>query len=174
MIMLAVQDKVDAPTADARRLRRNVLRGAVLVFVTAGYSGKRFIFEQCKKLGVRSVVIDGPDSWSQQLVKDGLADSFVGLDFGDADTLFERLLEECKKVRLVPIISRLRVHYVRLSVRCPRSLSTVAMEGQPFCRPPRSVYSVSAWQISSSGKALRSIYTAVKYFIYIFIITASY
>jgi hypothetical protein len=38
-----------------------VLRGTVVVFVTAGYSGKRFIFERAKELGVRSVVLDGPD-----------------------------------------------------------------------------------------------------------------
>lgn len=31
----------------------------------AGYSSKRFIFERAKELGVRSVVIDGPDSWSR-------------------------------------------------------------------------------------------------------------
>lgn len=28
-------------------------------------AGKRFIFEKAKELGVRSVVIDGPESWSQ-------------------------------------------------------------------------------------------------------------
>ena len=31
---------------EGRRLRRHVLRGAVIVFVTAGYSGKRFIYEK--------------------------------------------------------------------------------------------------------------------------------
>lgn len=31
----------------------------------AGYSSKRFIFERAKELGVRAVVIDGPDSWSK-------------------------------------------------------------------------------------------------------------
>jgi carnosine synthase len=50
---------------EGARLRRHVLRGAVIVFVTAGYSSKRFIFEKAKELGVRSVVIDGPDSWSK-------------------------------------------------------------------------------------------------------------
>lgn len=28
-------------------------------------AGKKFIFEKAKELGVRTVVIDGPDSWSQ-------------------------------------------------------------------------------------------------------------
>jgi hypothetical protein len=50
---------------EGARLRRHVLRGAVIVFVTAGYSSKRFIFEKAKELGVRSVIIDGPDSWSK-------------------------------------------------------------------------------------------------------------
>ena len=53
---------------EGARLRRNVLRGAVMVFVSAGYSSKRFILEKAKELGVRSVVIDGPQSWSKASV----------------------------------------------------------------------------------------------------------
>lgn len=94
-----MQDRLDAPSLYAQQLRRTVLKGAVVVFITAGYSGKRFIFERCKQLGVRSVVVDGPDSWSEQLVTDGLAEDFVALDFGDADTLFDRLLQTCRQVR---------------------------------------------------------------------------
>lgn len=41
--------------------RRDALDGKVIVFITAGYSGKRFIFERAKKLGIRSVIIDGPE-----------------------------------------------------------------------------------------------------------------
>ena len=93
-----MQDRLDAPSLQAQQLRRTVLKGAVVVFITAGYSGKRFIFERCKQLGVRSVVVDGPDSWSEQLVADGLAEDFVALDFGDADTLFNRLLQTCRQV----------------------------------------------------------------------------
>jgi hypothetical protein len=29
------------------------------------FAGKRFIFEKAKELGVRTVIIDGPESWSQ-------------------------------------------------------------------------------------------------------------
>lgn len=86
------------PTLQGLRLRRSILRGAVVVFITAGYSGKRFIFERCKELGVRSIIIDGPDSWSQQLVQDGLAEEFIGIDFSEADTLFDRLMDTCRKV----------------------------------------------------------------------------
>lgn len=101
---------MNSRTVEGARLRRHVLRGAVIVFITAGargsasrmpcyaarrragastpatasrhqhpanvqqvrcpspaagYSSKRFIFERAKELGVRSVVIDGPDSWSK-------------------------------------------------------------------------------------------------------------
>ena len=52
-------------SAEGRQLRLGLLKGAVLVFVAAGYSGKRFVFEKARELGVRSVIIDGPDSWSQ-------------------------------------------------------------------------------------------------------------
>ena len=47
-------DRVTSRSADGRKLRRHVLRGAVVVFVTAGYSSKRFILERAKELGVRS------------------------------------------------------------------------------------------------------------------------
>jgi carnosine synthase len=58
---VGAQDKVAARTVEGRRLRRNVLKGAVIAFVTAGYSGKRFIFEKAKELGVRAIVLDGPE-----------------------------------------------------------------------------------------------------------------
>lgn len=39
------QERVNSRTTEGARLRRHVLRGAVVVFITAGYSSKRFIFE---------------------------------------------------------------------------------------------------------------------------------
>lgn len=42
----SLQDKVGSRTLEGRRLRRHVLKGAVIVFITAGYSGKKFIFEK--------------------------------------------------------------------------------------------------------------------------------
>jgi carnosine synthase len=85
-------DRVAARTAEGKRLRRQALKGAVIVFVTAGYSGKRFIFERAKELGVRSVVLDGPDSWAQALAADGVIERFVPLDFSDADAVFDNAL----------------------------------------------------------------------------------
>lgn len=92
-------DKVASRSLDGKKLRRHVLRGAVMVFVTAGYSGKKFVFEKAKELGVRSIIIDGPDSWSQTLVDEGIAEKFYGLDFSDADTVFERCVEVIEKAR---------------------------------------------------------------------------
>lgn len=106
------RDKVTSPTPEGQRLRRNALKGALLVFITAGLpseralnggwfvgsragspgllggsgsctgtgravhchtgrdrpppaAGKRFVFEKAKELGVRVVLIDGPESWSK-------------------------------------------------------------------------------------------------------------
>ena len=80
-------------------MRRHVLRGAVIVFITAGYSGKRFIFERAKELGVRSVIIDGPDSWSKTMQEEGVIERFIGLDMTDAETVFDRCLEGMIKVK---------------------------------------------------------------------------
>lgn len=76
---------VSSRSMEGKRLRRHVLRGAVIVFITAGYSGKRFIFERAKELGVRSVVVDGPDSWSKAMEAEGVIERFVGLDMADAE-----------------------------------------------------------------------------------------
>ena len=84
---------------EGRRLRRHVLRGAVIVFITAGYSGKRFIFEKAKELGIRTVIIDGPDSWSKELVKEGMIEKFIGLDMSDAESVFDRALEAMVSVK---------------------------------------------------------------------------
>ena len=48
-----MQDKVSSRSVDGLKLRRHLLRGAVVVFVTAGYSGKKFIFERVRTLDSR-------------------------------------------------------------------------------------------------------------------------
>lgn len=58
------------------------LRGKRVAFITSGYSGKRFIYEKAKQLGVISTIIDSPQSWSKSLVEEGIIDSFIGVDFG--------------------------------------------------------------------------------------------
>lgn len=41
-----MQTLVNARSKDGRTLRRHVLKDSWVVFITAGYSGKRFIFEK--------------------------------------------------------------------------------------------------------------------------------
>ncbi|EFN56176.1 hypothetical protein CHLNCDRAFT_144890 [Chlorella variabilis] len=92
------RDKVTSPTPEGQRLRRNALKGALLVFITAGLPSKRFVFEKAKELGVRVVLIDGPESWSKVLVEEGVIEWFVPLDMSDADTVFHRCLAAIRKV----------------------------------------------------------------------------
>lgn len=43
-------------------------------------SGKKFIFDKAKELGVRVIVVDGPDSWAKSLVTEGIAERFIAVD----------------------------------------------------------------------------------------------
>lgn len=51
--------------------------GATVVVVSAGYPGKRRIYERIAGLGVRIVVVDEPGHWSEQLVADGVAAAWI-------------------------------------------------------------------------------------------------
>ena len=70
----------------------------------------RFIFEKAKELGVRSVVLDGPDSWAQTMVAEGLVEKFVGLDFADAETVFDRCFVAIQAIKKVPLLKLLASH----------------------------------------------------------------
>jgi len=74
--------------------RRRALRGRRVVFISAGYSGKRFIFERAKELGVRSVVVDGADSWSRALADDGIVERFIACDMSDVEAMLPSILEQ--------------------------------------------------------------------------------
>lgn len=91
--------KITGRTADAKKLRRHVLRGAIVVIVTAGYPGKRFIYEKIKELGVRAVILDAEDSWSSKLVAEGVIEKFLPIDFSDTDVLFDKCMEAIKEVK---------------------------------------------------------------------------
>eukprot|EP00887_Chlorella_sp_A99_P000154 scaffold16.g154.t1 len=91
-------DQVSAPTPAGQALRRQALKGALLVFITSGVPGKRFIFERAMELGVRSVVIDGPDSWAKGLVAEGVIEKFIPLDMSTTDTVFGRCLDAIRRL----------------------------------------------------------------------------
>ena len=64
------QSEVSARTPEGRRIRRRLLRGCVLVFITSGYSGKRFIYEKAHELGIRCARRDsGPCSAANIVVR---------------------------------------------------------------------------------------------------------
>ena len=171
---LGAPDRVSARDAEGKRLRRQALRGAVVVFVTAGYSGKKFIFEKAKELGVRSIVLDGPDSWAQALVAEGVIEKFVPVDFGDADAVFERALSGVLAARAavggeldgvctfcemaVPLVSRLAE---RLGLPCNSPDSVDAARDKSSTRKvmeaaglpnPRSFLIEDAAQIAEAAK----------------------
>jgi len=54
---------------------------------------------------VRSVIIDGPDSWCQTLQDDNMIEKFIGIDFSDAESVFDKCLAACKKVQKVCSLS---------------------------------------------------------------------
>merc|ERR1712070_417259 len=58
---------LNASSEDAQALRRKLVKGATVVCVSSGLQGKRFILERFAELGVKTVVLDHPGSWSQEL-----------------------------------------------------------------------------------------------------------
>merc|ERR1711966_441443 len=92
-------DKISGRTGEAKKLRRSVLRGAIMVIVTAGYSGKRFIYGRAKELGVRTVILDSEDSWSRSLVEQGVIEKFIPVDFTDNDASFFKCMDAIQVVK---------------------------------------------------------------------------
>jgi len=83
---------LDQATDEAQALRRKLAFGATVVFVSAGLQGKRFILERMVELGVKSVVIDHPDSWSRHLVAEGIIAKFIPVDMSQSS---EQVFSQC-------------------------------------------------------------------------------
>ncbi|CAJ1415647.1 unnamed protein product [Effrenium voratum] len=94
--MLAKVPKKLLTQADesAKNLRRQLMRGATVVFVTAGLPGKRFTFEIAVSLGIKPVILEHPDSWSRSLVEQGLAAKFIPVDMTQSsEDVYKEALE---------------------------------------------------------------------------------
>jgi len=88
---------VQAEGPEGQKLRRKLAEGATVVFFTAGYAGKRFVFERARDLGIKAVIIEHPDSWSRSLVDEGVIAKFVPVDMAQAsDKIFEQTLQLIK------------------------------------------------------------------------------
>eukprot|EP00929_Paragymnodinium_shiwhaense_P108371 TRINITY_DN7468_c1_g1_i1.p1 TRINITY_DN7468_c1_g1~~TRINITY_DN7468_c1_g1_i1.p1 ORF type:complete len:647 (+),score=155.39 TRINITY_DN7468_c1_g1_i1:165-1943(+) len=88
------RELLEAATQEAQELRRKVVRGATVVFFTAGYAGKRFVFERAHQLGLKTVIIEHPDSWARSLVDEGIISKFLPVDMNQSsDEVMKQSLE---------------------------------------------------------------------------------
>ncbi|KAJ8909103.1 hypothetical protein NDN08_005799 [Rhodosorus marinus] len=78
---------------EKQELRRKLVRGSNILIVQGGYSGKRFIYERLKELGIIVTILDGPDSYWKQTVDEGLIHQFVEIDFTEYESIVERSLD---------------------------------------------------------------------------------
>jgi len=86
-------DLLSTQSTEAQDLRRKLSRGATMVFISAGLPGKRFTFERAAELGIKSVVIEHPDSWSAGLVDEGIIAKFLPVDMSQSsDQVFKAML----------------------------------------------------------------------------------
>ena len=56
---------------------------------------------------MRAIILDGPDSWSQTLVTEGIVDRFIGIDFAEAELVFDRCCAAVQSVQKVPLLATL-------------------------------------------------------------------
>lgn len=143
-------EKLTARTPAGKRLRRKFLQDAVIVFITAGYSGKKFIYEKAHELGVRSVVIDGPDSWAQSMLESKQISKFVPIDFSDAETTFGRCVSALNKVKS---------EYGEIDgicTFCEMAVPLVARLAERFALPGNSPESVDAARDKHATRAYMS------------------
>lgn len=98
-VSLVSRETITKHASEGRQLRLSQLRGATIVFVTAGYADKRFVFERAHELGVRSVIVDQPDSWSRALVDEGLITRFIPIDTSSSsDEMYSEALQAIKRL----------------------------------------------------------------------------
>eukprot|EP00971_Amphidinium_carterae_P036551 718522-Amphidinium_carterae.1 len=67
MLAKVPTDLVTAKSPEGQALRRKLMAGSTVVFISAGLPGKRFIYEKAAELGVKTVIIEHPDSWARTL-----------------------------------------------------------------------------------------------------------
>eukprot|EP00929_Paragymnodinium_shiwhaense_P023020 TRINITY_DN14512_c0_g1_i1.p1 TRINITY_DN14512_c0_g1~~TRINITY_DN14512_c0_g1_i1.p1 ORF type:complete len:621 (+),score=152.46 TRINITY_DN14512_c0_g1_i1:138-2000(+) len=91
--------------AAGQKLRLKMLNNATIVFFTAGYEGKRFVYEKAHSLGIKSVIIDDPSSWSRSLVAEGIIAKFIPVDMSKpSDAVYQESLAAIQALRQDPLV----------------------------------------------------------------------
>ena len=97
--MQPILDAVNAPAdasegAGAPAAPPIDVKGANVAVIGAGGRGKRRLYERIAELGARVVIVDEPGHWSEELVADGIAESWVGAPVtGDPDRDAQAVLD---------------------------------------------------------------------------------
>lgn len=99
MLARVPRDLLTKHDESGKNLRRQLMRGATVVFVSAGLPGKKFTFEIAASLGIKPVILEHPDSWSKCLVEQGVAAKFLPVDFTqDSEQVFQQALEAIRQL----------------------------------------------------------------------------
>ena len=97
--MQPILDAVNAPVdasegAGAPAAPPIDVKGANVAVIGAGGRGKRRLYERIAELGARVVIVDEPGHWSEVLVADGIAESWVAAPVtGDPDCDAQAVLD---------------------------------------------------------------------------------
>jgi carnosine synthase len=99
MLARVPRELLNKASEDAQALRRKLVHGATVVFVCSGLRGKRFILERAAELGIKSVVLDQPDSWSKELVAEGVIAKFLPVDMSQtSEKVFDQALASIRSL----------------------------------------------------------------------------
>ncbi|KAI8465404.1 MAG: glutathione synthetase ATP-binding domain-like protein [Monoraphidium minutum] len=92
------QELLRAATPAGQAAREGLLKGAVVLFVCAGYSKKRFIYEKARALGVTAILVDSPNHWGRDAVGSAF-DGFHPVDLSkDTDAVLDDISDIYRRV----------------------------------------------------------------------------
>jgi carnosine synthase len=79
------------------------IEGTTVLVVSAGYPGKRPIYERMAQLGARLVIANEPGHWSEKLIDEGVATGWIAVTVtGDPDADAEDVLAALRREELRP------------------------------------------------------------------------
>jgi biotin carboxylase len=87
------------PATEEQLWRQQSVAGSVIVFVSAGYEGKRFVYEIAHQMELSTVIIDEPDSWTSHLTDEGVIEKFIPMIIDDSDESFHSCVKAITEVK---------------------------------------------------------------------------